>query len=143
MSDKKQYEKFIEEEYLTKSDIEDEMIRYKKIAQKIKWHRLKIAFGIAVILILVLVVSGSMYQRAIVSGQCMEPTILNNEEYILNKWSYKFSAPKRNDIIIYESEGIFYITRIIGLPKETVEMKNGKIYRWSPIKKSKRLFERI
>ena len=58
----------------------------------------------------------------------MEPTILDNENYVLNRWFYRIATPKRNDIIVYESDDIYYMTRIIGLPGENIEMKNGKIY---------------
>lgn len=106
----------------------DESSRYKKIAKKIRRKRLGILSGVVGLLLFVWVLSCNMFQRAIVSGICMEPAILNNENYILNRWSYRISSPKRNEIIIYESEGIYYMTRIIGLPGETVEMKAGTIY---------------
>lgn len=61
----------------------------------------------------------------------MENTI-NTDTYLLcNRIAYKNSLPKRYDIVVFQyplDENVNYVKRIIGLPGEHVEVKNGKIF---------------
>ena len=64
-------------------------------------------------------------QRTSVSGSSMEPTLSNNDQLILDKISYRFSEPKRFDIIVFPfqyKENTYYVKRVIGLPGETVQI---------------------
>lgn len=71
-------------------------------------------------------------QRTSVSGSSMEPTLSNNDQLILDKISYRFSEPKRFDIIVFPfqyKENTYYVKRVIGLPGETVQIDlEGNIY---------------
>lgn len=71
-------------------------------------------------------------QRTSVSGSSMEPTLHHNDQLILDKISYRFSEPKRFDIIVFPfkyAEKTYYVKRIIGLPGETVFIDGeGNIY---------------
>ena len=102
--------------------------RYKKIAIKIKRRRIAFSCGAVALFILVFIISVSMFQYAVVSGRCMEPTIFDGEKYVVNKWSYVMQSPKRRDIIVYERNGIYYLTRIAGLPGELTEIRDGILY---------------
>lgn len=70
-------------------------------------------------------------QPFVVDGDSMLPTFINNEYLIAEKISYDFKPPSRGDVVIFrypKNPGIIYIKRVIGLPGETVEMKDGKVY---------------
>ena len=71
-------------------------------------------------------------QRTQVKGSSMEPTLSDNDNLIVDKISYRFSDPKRFDIIVFPfqyEEDTYYIKRIIGLPGETVLIDGtGTIY---------------
>lgn len=71
-------------------------------------------------------------QRTSVSGSSMEPTLSNNDQLILDKIFYRFSEPKRFDIIVFPfqyKENTYYVKRVIGLPGETVQIDlEGNIY---------------
>lgn len=61
----------------------------------------------------------------------MEKTILIGDRAITYRLSYLFSDPKRGDIIVFpfpDDETVDYIKRIIGLPGETIEGKDGLVY---------------
>ena len=61
----------------------------------------------------------------------MENTIMTNDNLIALRTSYWFKDPKRGDIIIFkypEDEREWYIKRVIALPGETVQVKDGKVY---------------
>ncbi|MDF2539750.1 MAG: hypothetical protein K0S76_2771 [Herbinix sp.] len=65
-------------------------------------------------------------------GSSMEPTLIADDSIIINKFSYRFSEPKRFDVIVFKqggSEHSFYnMKRIIGMPGETLQIKDGNIY---------------
>lgn len=72
-------------------------------------------------------------QRTVVNGESMEPTLQDGDNLILNKISYRFHDPERFDIVVFpgpEENGVdpWYIKRVIGLPGETVQIKDGKVY---------------
>ena len=65
----------------------------------------------------------------------MEPNIHEGQRILINKVVYKFHEPERGDVIVFPSSGNpdeEYIKRIIGLPGEVVEMKDGIVYIHQP-----------
>lgn len=86
---------------------------------------------IALILGLAYLIVTFIGQRTNVSGHSMEPTLSDHDNLIVDKLSYRFKDPERYDIIVFpyqHGEKIYYIKRIIGLPGETVQVKNGHTY---------------
>ena len=70
-------------------------------------------------------------QRTKVSGNSMYDTLENGDNLILEKLSYRFHEPKRFDIVVFRythKKNTFYIKRVIGLPGETVQIVDSKIY---------------
>ncbi len=69
--------------------------------------------------------------RTQVEGASMEDSLHDGDNLIVEKVTYGIGNPSRFDIIVfpykYESN-TFYIKRIIGLPGETVQVKNGEVY---------------
>ena len=61
----------------------------------------------------------------------MENTIMTKDRLIGFRFSYWFDEPQSGDIILFSypvDEKQTYIKRVIGLPGETVEIRDGKIY---------------
>ena len=70
-------------------------------------------------------------QRYRVDGSSMETTLSDGDNLIVDKISYRFRDPKRYEIIVFPyqyKENTYYIKRIIGLPGETVQVKDGYVY---------------
>ncbi len=70
-------------------------------------------------------------ERTEVRGESMYPALDNGDQLIVDKISYKFTDPKRFDVIVFPfqyQEDTYYIKRIIGLPGETVQIEDGVIY---------------
>ena len=70
-------------------------------------------------------------QRTRVSGSSMETTLHNGDNLIVDKLFYRFRDPKRYDIIVFPykyEENTYYIKRIIGMPGETLQIKDGYVY---------------
>ncbi|MBU2236067.1 signal peptidase I [Patescibacteria group bacterium] len=69
-----------------------------------------------------------LIQPFYVKGASMEPTFHDYEYLIIDEISYRLNDPHRGDIIVLKdprNESQFFIKRIIGLPGETVTIKNG------------------
>jgi len=85
-----------------------------------------------IILFVVLPIRFFVAQPFVVVGTSMEPTFLNKDYLIVDELSYRLSDPKRGDVIIFKFPGgeekqKYFIKRIIGLPGETVDIKNGLV----------------
>lgn len=81
--------------------------------------------------IVALIVDTKLIVNAVVPTASMYPTIQKKDRLIGNRLAYKNTTPQRGDIIIFpypDDESEIYIKRIIGLPGETVELKEGKVY---------------
>lgn len=65
-------------------------------------------------------------------GISMENTLYDGDPIIINKFSYRFTEPKRFDVIVFKQSGrehnFYNIKRIIGLPGERVQIMDGSIY---------------
>ena len=105
----------------------------KGAGQKVdmKKESLSWVFYIAFVLVLTWVIITFVGQRTRVDGRSMMNTLHDGDNLIVEKLSYRFSDPKRFDIIVFPPTGKkeYYIKRIIGLPGETVQIdENGNIY---------------
>ena len=70
-------------------------------------------------------------QTVIIHLPSMEPNFWEGQRLIVNKIVYKFHEPERGDVIIFKppySNDTSYIKRVIGLPGERVEIKEGIVY---------------
>lgn len=67
-----------------------------------------------------------------VSGQYMSPTLEHGDKILVNKISYRIHSIKRNDLVIVEQSGsehnYYSVERVIGLPGEKVQIKDGEVY---------------
>lgn len=66
----------------------------------------------------------------VVKGNSMAPLVLENDYVFVNKFAYAFgNEPERNDIIVskFRTENPNAIKRVIGLPRERVEITPEKI----------------
>ena len=71
-------------------------------------------------------------QSSIVVGTSMVPSFHNDQRLIINQINYRFNDPERGDVIIFHQPGSPeeappLIKRVIGLPGELVEIKQGKV----------------
>jgi signal peptidase I len=82
-------------------------------------------------LLIVLVVNVFLAQATRVEGQSMEPNLHNNERLIIEKISYRFHPPRRGDIVVIRMPNRHsdpLIKRVVGLPGETIEIRDGHVY---------------
>jgi signal peptidase I len=69
-------------------------------------------------------------QPFIVSGASMDPTFKSKQYLIVDQLSYRFEEPERGDVIVLKypkNPSKYFIKRIIGMPGETVTIKDGEV----------------
>ncbi|BCJ95086.1 signal peptidase I [Anaerocolumna cellulosilytica] len=100
----------------------------KKIAIKIFIWILQIA---AVILFAYLITNYAL-EKTTVLGNSMEPTLVEQDKIIINKFAYRFARPKRYDVVVFKQtnkeHSYLNIKRIIGLPGETIQISGGSVF---------------
>lgn len=100
--------------------------------KKVLKELLDTSIYLLVVLVLTYLVITFIGQRTEVSGSSMETTLSDHDNLIVDKITYRFSDPKRFDIIVFPfryKEDTYYIKRIIGMPGETVQIdQDGNIY---------------
>lgn len=73
-----------------------------------------------------------MTARAVVEGPSMQPNFWTGDLVIVNRSVYFFSPPSRGDVVVLHNPRIAtgddLIKRVVGLPGETVEIKEGRVY---------------
>ena len=86
-----------------------------------------------VLISLILFISiNAVSARIRIESVSMQPTLYAGNFVVVNKMSYKFGQPSRGDIIVFRyppnPEQDPYIKRVIGLPGETVQIKDDRVY---------------
>jgi len=112
---------------------------------------------IVIAFLLALLIKTFLVQAFYIPSGSMEPTLMIGDRVLVNKLAYRFGDPERGDVIVFENpnpqqtteeEGWFrsfldwvteglgisqppdkdFIKRVIGMPGETVEQRNGEIF---------------
>lgn len=91
------------------------------------WEIVKI---VIIALVIVVPIRYFLFQPFLVRGQSMEPNFENGDYLIIDEISYRLREPERGEVIVFRypyQPSQRFIKRIIGLPGETVEIKEGKV----------------
>ena len=104
-----------------KEKLEDEKVR-----GFMRW-----VFEIVVTLVLAAMIGIMLFQTVTMQESSMEPTIAVGDRFFINRVVYKFSSPKRGDLIVFRTntsdDAALHIRRVIGLPGETIQISGGRI----------------
>lgn len=104
----------------------------KRLNAKVVTDIVEIITGSLAAIFLAFVIVFSIGMRTSVIGDSMEPALYNGQEILMNRVVYKLSSPKRNDVVVFLPNGNenshYYVKRVIGLPGETIQIKDGRVY---------------
>lgn len=90
------------------------------------------ATEIAIVLLVAFVFVYFIGLRTTVVGQSMQGTLEGGDEILVNRFIYSVTKPKANDVIVFLPNGNekshYYVKRVIGVPGDKVQIKNGAVY---------------
>jgi signal peptidase I len=117
--------------------------------EKAKNEMVEIGKTIFFALLIAFVLRVLLFQPFTIPSASMEPNLYEGDYIIVTKWSYGYShysiplsppifkgrifntAPHRGDIVVFRlprSDKVDYIKRVIGLPGDTIQMKDNQLY---------------
>ena len=104
--------------------------QYENMRGSRSFRNVSFLLYIALVVLVALTVRSFIAEPIRVDGDSMVPTLMHNEDMLVEKMSYWFSDPQRGDIIIcyYPGYTESCVKRVIGLPGETIELKKGELY---------------
>ncbi len=85
-------------------------------------------------------------EQITMTGYSMEPALTNEDELLMDRLLYHFKEPERGDIIIFlprSDASQYYMKRIVALPGETVQIKDGLLYINGEVQMSEEGLEKI
>ena len=97
-----------------------------------------IAETVIISLAIFLIIYIFLVQPNKVDGPSMVPTLINDQYILTDKISYRFSQPKRGDIVVFHAPKVacnsatmgncLYIKRIIAMPGDSIRLEEGRFY---------------
>ena len=103
--------------------------QYENMRGSRSYRNVSFLLYIALVVLVALTIRSFVAEPIRVDGDSMIPTLIHNEDMLVEKMSYWFDEAQRGDIAIVYYPGYTEscVKRVIGLPGETVEVKDGKI----------------
>jgi len=90
----------------------------------------EVAKVVVIALVIVVPLRVFVFQPFLVRGDSMEPNYHSGDYLIVDQLSYRLRSPERGEVIVLKfplNPSQRFIKRIVGLPGETVEVKDGKV----------------
>ena len=105
--------------------------RRKRTSRLTRRNPLRGVIWIAVFALICILLRLFVFHLVRIEGSSMEDTLCSGEIALVTSFDYRFGAkPARGDIVECRFPGRVdtYVKRVIGLPGETVELREGKTY---------------
>jgi signal peptidase I len=86
---------------------------------------------VLIALLIAVLVRAFVIERFLVDGPSMEPTLWDSQSLLVNKLAYRFSSPKRGDIVVFRyplDPQRDYVKRCVAVGGDSVEMRLGRLY---------------
>lgn len=95
------------------------------------FHLFDVTLNIVIIVAIVAIIRTFVVSPFQIEGSSMIDTLENKEYIVINKFRYLFKAPERGDIVVFRPPtdlGKYYVKRVIGLPGETIVVRDGSVF---------------
>ncbi len=110
----------------------------------ILFHLFDVILNIVIIVAIVAVIRTFIVSPFQIEGNSMVDTLEHKEYIVINKFRYLFGSPSRGDIVVFRPQtdpGKYYVKRVIGLPGDTIVIRNGYVFLRDPKKGDIKLTE--
>jgi signal peptidase I len=87
--------------------------------------------SLAIALALALLIRTFLIQSFHIPSGSMIPTLLIGDFILVDKVTYRFREPERGDVVVFHfplNEEVYYIKRIVGVPGDRIQVKEGKLF---------------
>lgn len=101
------------------------------LRRSIWFHVFDVTLNIVIIVSIVAIIRTFVVSPFQIEGNSMIDTLEHKEYIVINKFRYLFSPPARGDIVVFRPPtdlGKYYVKRVIGLPGETIVVRDGFVY---------------
>lgn len=106
--------------------------RKKKISSNLVKEIFGWIFGIFVSILLAFMTVYCVGMTTSVIGVSMEPELYSGQTILINRFIYKLSSPKRDDVIVFLPNGNqnshYYVKRVVAVPGDTVQIVGGILH---------------
>ena len=102
---------------------------FMKVKERVK-NLMSDLFPYMILLGIVFLVNMFVAQLTLVNGDSMYPYLKNKQLLVINKTAHYIGEYDRDDIVVIWSDELnrYIIKRVIGLPGETIQIKEGSVY---------------
>jgi signal peptidase I len=75
-------------------------------------------------------ISHYVVTAVVIQGRSMLPTLHDGDHCILNRFSYRYRAPERREVVVIQDPGHadYAVKRIVAMPGETIWVKEGAVF---------------
>ena len=87
--------------------------------------------SVAIAVVLAVIIRVFLFQPFFIPSESMAPTLTEGDRIIVSKIHYRLGSPKRGEIVVFKypvNPEKDFIKRVIGLPGETLEIRESKLY---------------
>lgn len=98
------------------------------VKRSLWFHLFDVTLNIVIIVAIVAIIRTFVVSPFQIEGNSMIETLEHKEYIVINKFRYLFTVPERGDIVVFRpptDPGKYYVKRVIGLPGDTIVVRDG------------------